>query len=49
MGEGGVKIVSGTVIAVLSDIHGNGWALQAVLEDISARGITTVVNLGDRL
>lgn len=36
-------------IAVLSDIHANIWALEAVLEDIHTRGITTVINLGDTL
>jgi predicted phosphodiesterase len=36
-------------LAVLSDIHANIWALDAVLEDIQARGITTLVNLGDTL
>jgi predicted phosphodiesterase len=34
-------------IAVLSDIHGNSWALQAVLENIEQRGIRKIVNLGD--
>jgi len=34
-------------IAVISDVHGNVTALQAVLADIAARGITRVVNLGD--
>lgn len=34
-------------IAVLSDVHGNSWALQAVLEDIEQRGIHKIVNLGD--
>ena len=34
-------------IAVLSDVHGNLTALEAVLDDVAARGITTVVNLGD--
>ncbi|MHA2500753.1 MAG: metallophosphoesterase family protein [Candidatus Hodarchaeales archaeon] len=34
-------------IAVLSDIHGNSWALQSVLEDIEQRGIHKIVNLGD--
>ncbi len=34
-------------IAVLSDVHGNVTAYRAVLRDIEARGITTVVNLGD--
>jgi len=36
-------------LAVISDIHGNRWALEAVLADISARGITRTVNLGDCL
>lgn len=36
-------------IAVLSDIHGNRWALEAVLEDIGQRGIQEIVNLGDCL
>jgi len=34
-------------IAVLSDVHGNLTAFEAVLRDIDARGITTVLNLGD--
>lgn len=34
-------------IAVLSDIHGNRWALETVLEDIRRRGIRDMVNLGD--
>lgn len=33
--------------AVIADIHGNALALAAVLEDIAARGITRIVNLGD--
>ncbi len=36
-------------LAVLSDIHGNRWALEAVLEDIRRRGIREMVNLGDCL
>ena len=36
-------------IAVLSDIHGNRWALEAVLRDIERRGIQHIVNLGDCL
>ena len=36
-------------IAVISDIHGNAWALEKVLEDIERRGIKTVLNLGDTL
>jgi len=34
-------------IAVLSDVHGNVTAFRAVLADIAARGVTTVLNLGD--
>ena len=34
-------------IAVISDIHGNLTALDAVLADIAARGITRIFNLGD--
>lgn len=36
-------------IAVISDIHGNLGALDAVLADIAARGVDLVVNLGDIL
>jgi predicted phosphodiesterase len=36
-------------LAVISDVHGNRWALAAVLEDIQARGIERAVNLGDSL
>jgi predicted phosphodiesterase len=35
--------------AAISDIHGNRWALEAVLYDIHRRGISQVVNLGDHL
>ena len=34
-------------IALISDVHGNLTAYEAVLSDISARGITRVINLGD--
>ncbi|CAM3565948.1 metallophosphoesterase [Occultella aeris] len=34
-------------LAIISDIHGNVTALEAVLADIDARGISTVLNLGD--
>lgn len=34
-------------IAVLSDVHGNLTAFDAVLADIDGRGITTILNLGD--
>ncbi len=33
--------------AVLSDIHGNSWALKAVLEDIRIKGVRELINLGD--
>ncbi len=36
-------------VAVISDIHGNRWALQAVLADIDNRGIERILNLGDSL
>lgn len=36
-------------IAVLSDIHGNLPALQAVVADAEARGCTAFLNLGDLL
>lgn len=36
-------------IAVISDIHSNVYALEAVLRDIDLRGIKTIVNLGDTL
>jgi predicted phosphodiesterase len=35
--------------AVLSDIHGNLFALEAVLADIAAQAVTQTVNLGDHL
>jgi len=34
-------------IAVISDIHGNLTALEAVLKDINERGVDQVINLGD--
>jgi predicted phosphodiesterase len=36
-------------IAVVSDIHGNLPALEAVLEDIARQGVDRIVNLGDIL
>jgi predicted phosphodiesterase len=36
-------------IALIADIHGNIWALDAVLADIDRRGITTIYDLGDTL
>lgn len=35
--------------AIISDIHGNSLALQAVLDDIKARQIETIINLGDHV
>src|SRR6202034_1391444 len=34
-------------VAIISDVHGNVTALQAVLADIQARGISRIVTLGD--
>lgn len=34
-------------IAIISDVHGNLTALEAVLADVAARGIGRIVNLGD--
>ena len=34
-------------IAILSDVHGNLTALEAVLEDLQHRSVERVVNLGD--
>ena len=36
-------------IAALSDIHGNLFALDAVLDDVRCRGVDITVNLGDIL
>ncbi|WP_033075575.1 metallophosphoesterase family protein [Sphingopyxis sp. MWB1] len=36
-------------LAILSDIHGNIAALDAVLADVAARGVDAIVNLGDIL
>ena len=36
-----------TRIALISDVHGNLTALEAVLADIDDRGITAIYNLGD--
>ena len=42
-------LVSQYSFAVIADIHGNRWALEAVLQDIERSGIQQVVNLGDNL
>lgn len=36
-------------LAVISDIHGNRWALEVILEDLEKRWVSNVVNLGDVL
>lgn len=36
-------------VAVIADVHGNIWALDAVLEDLDRRGLHTIVNLGDHV
>lgn len=36
-------------MAVISDVHSNVYALEAVLQDIDSRGIKSIVNLGDTL
>jgi len=36
-------------LAIISDIHANVWALDAVLNDARERGIMRIVNLGDTL
>ena len=36
-------------IAILSDIHGNSWALESVLADIKQKGINKIYDLGDSL
>jgi predicted phosphodiesterase len=36
-----------TEMAVIADVHGNAWALEAVLSDIARRGVKEIVNLGD--
>ncbi|MEL6792188.1 MAG: metallophosphoesterase family protein, partial [Pseudomonadota bacterium] len=35
--------------AAIADIHGNAFALDAVLRDMEAHGVETAVNLGDLL
>jgi putative phosphoesterase len=40
---------SGHRIAILADIHGNVWALDAVLADVRRQGADVLFNLGDVL
>ena len=35
--------------AAIADVHGNRLALEAVLADLAALGITEIVNLGDHV
>jgi predicted phosphodiesterase len=44
-----MKFELGEAIAVIADVHGNRWALEAVLDDIERRGIDHLLNLGDSL
>jgi len=39
----------GPRLAILSDIHGNVWALEAVLADVRRRGADELIDLGDIL
>jgi predicted phosphodiesterase len=36
-------------LAIVSDIHGNFKALEAVVQDIERRSVDAVINLGDSL
>lgn len=36
-----------TRLAVIADVHGNRWALEAVLEDVERRGVRDLADLGD--
>ena len=42
-------MIASVKIAAVSDIHGNLYALDAVLADIDRRGVDLIVNLGDIL
>lgn len=44
---GTIQSVSLERIALISDVHGNVTALDAVLDDIASRGIERIINLGD--
>jgi predicted phosphodiesterase len=35
--------------AAIADVHGNRWALEAVLEDIAGQGVNDIVNACDHL
>jgi len=36
-------------VAVISDVHGNRWALEAVLADVRGRAVDAILDLGDSL
>ena len=36
-------------VAVLSDIHGNWRALEAVLDDLDRQGVDEILSLGDTI
>ena len=36
-------------VAVISDVHGNAFALDAVLQDLRAASPDVIVNLGDQI
>lgn len=36
-------------LAVLADVHGNRWALEAILDELDRRGVQTILDLGDSL
>ncbi|HYN09411.1 MAG TPA: metallophosphoesterase family protein [Vicinamibacterales bacterium] len=36
-------------LAILSDIHGNRWALEAVLDELALTPVDVTINLGDSL
>jgi predicted phosphodiesterase len=47
--EEGNRMDNDVTLAVIADIHGNSWALDAVLAEIDRRDITMIVDLGDSL
>lgn len=45
----GGSVEGDVTLAVIADIHGNTWALDAVLTEIDRRNIERIVDLGDSL
>ncbi len=43
----GAGTVDGMAVAVTADVHGNRWALEAVLADARVRGVDLLIDLGD--